>query len=1081
MMIKIKLGHASRYMLCASLVIGCPIAFVKAESKAVGTLIPIAGNSSESYSDYNPPQTIRGLVTDNNGTPLKDVTVRVVGKNITSISDEEGVFVLPIIKEEEFIRLQLSSVGYKTQTLLVKENREVRVKLERDYNNLDEVVVVGYGEQKRKDLTGAISSVKGDDVVKTGMVGIDQALQGKLAGVSIHKNSAQPGGGIDILVRGASSVNASNTPLVIIDGIPISQVVQPENSEGRTGDGTQSPLNFLNPNDVESIEVLKDASATAIYGSRAANGVILITTKRGKAGKAEISFSNNFSIQQKTDTYEVLDLTTWMQSKNEIHLRAWSISNGVAPYGKRTFSEAQTNPVNGIRYSPIYKEQEISEAGPGTDWVGMLMRNGSIQESNVNVSGGTDVTRYFVSANFFNQNGIIKSNGVKRYTGKVNLDQRLSKYFKTNVNFYISRFNNDNVMFGDGAWGDKGALVNAAIMDPSLPVFDANGEYSINPMLPNVPNPLSMLTITDNGSSDRFLGGLDLIYTPFSGLMFKLNAALDRSNRTRNTYHPRTYIFGARSEGMGSIRSSSDEFKRIELLANYNKTFREKHNLEVMYGTSYETSMSNAHYLKNTNFLSDIFLWYNLGAGSGIKTVASGASQNNRLSHFARLNFGIDNSKYLITGTFRADGASQFAKNHKWGYFPSVAVGWNLHQESFMQFAQSKLSQLKLRLSYGQTGNASIGDNAFAAYIPDLVWNNDGGGQVFGVRQNRLENPDLKWETTSEYNLGIDFGLFSGRVSGNIELYTKQISDLLNTKQLNRYHDVNTVTANLGVTQSKGVEVTLNTVNVSKDNFKWSTSYIFSFYRDRWKKRVEGWNPDIYQSETDPVRPIYSYRYLGILQMGEPIPDAQPDILAGSAMLRDLDGYKLDENGNKIVDANGRFVYLGKPDGKIDYADMQLIGTTDPGYIIGLSNTMTYKKIDFTFNLHGMLDRIMRDPNFFIGDGAYPYGYNMLKYRYENTWTVDDPGRHIPHGTSVGMGDFEYQKAWFIRLQNVGFGYTFAPKADKRKVINQLRAFVNVNNLLVLTPYTGLDPETDMHWGPYPNARTFSFGLNINF
>lgn len=1079
-----------------------PLDFIIENKTIVLTRKPAQSPAVLSSGQPNAGIVVAGVVSSTSGTLLPGVSIRIKGTSTGTVTDAQGAFSLNDVPENAV--LQISSIGFepleagiritsntpaaftidKRQSSLLEilpgATLSLRVTLRELDKELDAVVVVGYGTVKKRDLTGAVSSVKADDVIKTSAIGIDHALQGKIAGVSIIRNSAQPGGGIDVLVRGATSVNASNMPLYIVDGIPIGQVTQPDNNDGRTSDGTQSPLNFLNPNDIESIEVLKDASATAIYGSRAANGVILITTKRGVAGKPVVSYSFSYGIQKKTDTYKVMDLKTWMTSKNEIYLRDWSIKNGVAPYGTRTFSEAQLSPVNGIRFQQFYTDKQIAEAGPGTDWVGLITRDGAIKEHNVSVQGGTEKTKYLVSANYFNQQGILKNNGIKRYSGKVSMEQELSKYFRLNSNLIISRLDNDNVMFGDGAWGDHGALVNAAIMDPSIPVFDKAGNYSINPLLPNVPNPVSMLTITDKGVSDRFVGSADIISTPLAGLSLRLSLSMDKSNRTRSTYHPRTYLFGARSEGMGSINSISDEFKRAEFVAHYTKDLLHGQHMDFLYGSSYELFQGNNHFLKNTNFLTDAFLWYRLDAGSGSKVVASGGYKNNRLSHFGRVNYNLADGRYLFTATFRADAASQFARNHKWGFFPSLAAGWNALDESFMHFARPLFSQLKLRVSVGQTGNASIGDNAFAAYAPELAWNDEKGRDLYGVRQIRLENPDLKWETTTAYNIGLDMGLLNGKINATLELYQKTVSDLLNTKQLNSYLDINTVTANLGKTQSKGIEFTLNTKNITRKDFQWTTDYTFSMYRDRWMERVEGWKPDIFESPRDPIRPIYSKIYAGILPMGEAAPGTQPDIYPGTALIADIDGYKLDDQGNKVVE-NGRFVYLGKPDGKIDNADIKLIGTRDPGYIMGLSNSIKYKQFDFRFNFHALFDRIMRDPNFFIGDGAYPFGYNMLKYRYENTWTASDPGRTIPNGSKDGFGDFEYQQAWFIRLQNIALGYTLPQVQPIKRIFSSCRVYFNINNVFVLTPYKGLDPETDAHWGPYPNARTYTLGFDVRF
>ena len=439
--------------------------------------------------------------------------------------------------------------------------------------------------------------------------------------------------------------------------------------------------------------------------------------------------------------------------------------------------------------------------------------------------------------------------------------------------------------------------------------------------------------------------------------------------------------------------------------------------------------------------------------------------------------------------TLRADGASVFAKNNKWGYFPSVAAGWTMSEENFMRNIDW-LSNLKLRLSWGQTGNADISTNAFASYGAQGSWINSDYKTVSGVMKSRLENPDLKWETTTEWNLGLDFGFLKSRITGSVELYQRVISDLLNYKPLNTYQEVKQVMANIGKTQSRGIEVTLNTRNIVTKDFFWETSLTYTKYKDRWKERTPDWKPNVYEKETDPIRAIYSRRADHIMQIGEEAPTAQPDLRPGQIVIKDLDGYVRDENGNPKVDENGRFMLLGRPDGIIDEADTELIGTLDPGWMASMTNTFKYKGFDLNIMFNGMFDRIMQDPtemDFGVnGGGIAQSGYNMLR-TIKDRWTFDNPSTTRPSsyyitGTNYTAGDFFYQKAWFIRLQNISLGYTL-PKSllAKTKVLSNVRFHASVNNLFVITPYKGLDPETDAYAAAYPNARTFSFGVDVSF
>ena len=394
---------------------------------------------------------------------------------------------------------------------------------------------------------------------------------------------------------------------------------------------------------------------------------------------------------------------------------------------------------------------------------------------------------------------------------------------------------------------------------------------------------------------------------------------------------------------------------------------------------------------------------------------------------------------------------------------------------------------LKLRISYGQTGNSSIGSNAFASYYAMPAWNNADGTPQIGVFQARLENPDLKWETTTELNFGLDFSLFEGKIGGSFEYYHRVISDLLNYKLLNTYHDISFVMANIGKTQSKGFEATINTKNLTSTDFSWTTDFIFSMYRDNWLERTADWKPNVYENTNDPIRAVYSRVAVGILQTGDPVPAAQPDLRPGQIIIADINGYKRDDYGDPVVE-NGKFILTGMPDDIIDDADTRLFGTTDPGYIAGLSNHFRYKTIDFNFELNGMFDRAMMDPTYMdfgvSADGIAQYGYNGLRI-LTTRWTPDNPSTTQPSSffgwSRYGYGDWFYEKAWFIRLQNVSLGYTLPASILHQKVFSSLRVYFDMNNLVVFTPYKGLDPETDAYAAAYPNARTYTFGLDVTF
>ncbi|MBF1586140.1 MAG: TonB-dependent receptor [Prevotella sp.] len=1042
-------------------------------------------NAVQQQSSKVNQRTLTGTVTDEQGEPIVGATVIEHGKKTGTITNGDGAFSLATTPGTT---LTISYVGFAPQT--VKARNGMRVILSEEAKGLDEVVVVGYGTMKKRDLTGAVSSVKGTDLAVAGVASAAHMLAGKAAGLYVRQNSAQPGGGLDILIRGAGSVNASNEPLYIVDGFPIAKLDQQKGENGRMDPGTQGVLNFLNPNDVESIEVLKDASATAIYGARAANGVVIVTTKRGREGKAVVNYSYNYSYQHYSDKYDVLSLRDWMIEKNKSSWEYWIWENEVGPWGSKTLEAALAAPKSGLAYTRPYTDAQIAAAGAGTDWVGLITRNGHIQEHNLSIQGGSKDTQYMISLNYYDNEGIVRNSGMSRYTVKSNIDQRFLNVFKAGVNLTLTRIDNNNTQLGSAQFEKSGIIRSAVQMGPNILAYDpVTGTYPVNPLLGTQPNPYSLLNNIDKGRTDRFLGNMYVEARPIEGLTLRVNAGLDRANISRKTYEPKSTLYGRNLQGNGDIYTNDNNQYLLEATATYAKTIKEQHKVNLLAGTSYEQFNVEGVNSGNNNFLLDGFLYNNLNAGTGTKRVGSSFSKNKMESYFFRVNY-IFKDRYYLTGTFRADGASVFAKNHKWGYFPSAALGWTFSEEPFMKSLSSWLTMGKMRLSWGQTGNSNIGSNAFASYYAQPAYNQENGTQLIGVFQGKLENPNLKWETTTEWNFGMDFGFLNNRILASVEFYHRVISDLLNYKPLNYYHDISQVMANIGKTQSTGLELTINTTNVQTRDFKWTTNFTFTTYKDRWKERTPDWKPAVYEKVDDPIRPIYSRRADHILQIGEAAPAAQPDLRPGELVIKDLNGYKRDSNGQPEVDANGRFILTGGPDGKIDDADVELIGSQDPGWMAGMVNSLTYKDFDFSFQLNGMFDRRMEDPTemaYGLGGGDVArYGYNALSI-IKKRWTWDNPSTQYPcsfngWGNSYTHGDWYYQKAWFVRLSNITLGWSM-PKAwiAKAKYISRVHLSLSASNLFCITPYKGLDPETAYYTAAYPNARTYILGVTISF
>ncbi|RYY60997.1 MAG: SusC/RagA family TonB-linked outer membrane protein, partial [Chitinophagaceae bacterium] len=528
-------------------------------------------------------RTISGTVTSaKDGKGLGGVSVQVKGLSIGAGTNANGTYTINVPSGDQ--TLVFTSVGFGTIEVPAGTRTSIDVTLTEADQTLDDVVVVGYGTQRKRDLTGAVSQVKTKDLVLSSSPEIGSMLRGKVAGLTIRQNSAQPGGGLDILVRGAGSVNASNAPLIVVDGFPITDLQQP-GSGGRYEAGSQSILNSFNPNDIESIDVLKDASSTAIYGSRAANGVILITTKRGAEGRVRVDYSNNFSVQKYNNPFDVLPLNEWMQLRNVAGQEQWDFENGVIPYGTRTREEALANPVNGL-YRRLYTQNAINNVGRGTDWIDLVTRDGSTSQHNLSMSGGTKLTKYLVSGNFFDQNGIVKNSDFRRYSIRANIDQEINRFVKLGINLTSSRIDNNNTQLGGQQYENSGIIRAAIQQGPHIQAIDEDGNYPINPQLAVQPNPFSLLTITDKSRLERTLGNVFLDITPVKGLLVRLKAGIDRGITKRNSYVPTTTLNGALEGGRAFISNSENDDYLTEATATYTTTFKTDHRFEILGGVS---------------------------------------------------------------------------------------------------------------------------------------------------------------------------------------------------------------------------------------------------------------------------------------------------------------------------------------------------------------------------------------------------------------------------------------------------------------------------------------------------------------
>ena len=1025
---------------------------------------------------------VHGVVKDVNGEPIIGANVVVKGNPSNgTITDLNGNFDLSVTSNTT---LQVSYIGYNTQELFVGKKTDFNIVLKEDTELLDEVVVVGYGTMKKKDLTGAVASVKMDDAPVGTVSTISHALAGKAAGLQVNTISAQPGSGSTFRIRGAASVNAGNDPLIIIDGFPVSPTDDSKIQTGKYDSGSSDNiLASINPNDIESIEVLKDASSTAIYGARAGNGVIIITTKKGKTGAPKVTYSGTASVQTMAAKYEMLSVKDFMIQSNRYALEEWRRSNGIGVYGGKSEAEAATP------YTPYYTDAEIANPAYDTDWFKEITRTGFQTQHNLSVNGGTEMTKYLISGNFFKQNGVVKNNDMDRYTARVNVEQKVSKYVNLGVNMTLSRNTTNNVPLGAGQNENASIMVAAAQFSPILPVRDEEGEYVLNSQAAFLPNPVSLLEITDKTVKERMLGTAYVEIKPIEELTLKGNFGIDRNYQKHSVYMPKTTLYGQKTGGQANIAQYDKSDYLMELTANYSKRFGD-HNLNALVGYSFQRFTDESLSAGNSQFLIDGFLYNNLGAGAYPKpSVGSSASKSEMASFFGRINYSYKD-RYLLTATMRADGASNFAKNNRWGYFPSVALGWRFTEEEFMQPLTSVLSNGKLRVSFGQTGNSNIGNRAISYYSTGN--NNEfGGTEQVGVYLSQMGNVDLKWETTTEWNVGVDLGFFKNRLNVTAEYFHKVVSDLLSERSLLGFQEVSTIAANIGETQSQGFELTINSTNFNTKNFGWNTDFTFSLYRDKWKTRDESWKPSAYSVYDSPIRYQYGYLSDGLIQPGETV-DWMPGAIPGQVKIKDINGYVYNEDGSVKVDQHGIPLKSGKPDGKLDDADKVIYGSSDPGYLLGLNNTFRWKNFDLNIYFYGQFDLLnsgsykdlwLTGASGMTGIVNMYRGYNM-PVSAKDVWTSDNqsavrPG-YFQDKSTWGIGDYYLQKSWFVRCRNITLGYTI-PVNQGRNILSNVRVYFDVNNPFTITPYDGLDLETDNSVWAYPNVRSFSLGVDITF
>ncbi|GHB77687.1 SusC/RagA family TonB-linked outer membrane protein [Persicitalea jodogahamensis] len=980
--------------------------------------------------------SVSGKITaSDNNEPLPGVSVLVKGTSQGTTTNQSGEYTVSVPNSSAV--LVFSFVGYVSQEVPVGGQTRINLSLQPDTKALSEVVVVGYGTQRKSDLTGSVASIGEKDFTQGVNNSALQLLNGRASGVQISQSSSAPGGGIAIRIRGAGSINSSNEPLIVIDGFP--------------GATTTS----ISPEDIESIQILKDASAAAIYGSRAANGVVLITTKKGKAGTPRVNYSAYLGVQTVAKRMDLLNTEQYIEVLNDL---------SVEQTGKPKFTPDQ---INGI--------------GSGTDWQDQIFRTALAQNHQLSFSGGSDKSNYYMGLNYLNQDGVVLGSGLKKYNIRLNYQVNPTDKLKVSLNLNANRSATTNILTTNSGNENAGPINGALQFDPTIsPEKDENGQYRFNPLI-SLENPLALINgFTQKYVNNRTFGTLAADYTILKGWTTTLRLGGDIANDRRDSYNSTITQKGLSSGGIGSINAGEDTHWISELFTTYNHTFNGIHQLSILGGATLEKYDNTDVGASSIGFLSDASLTNLLQSGDGDRgdNVSSGRSTNQLNSYLGRVNYTLKD-KYLLTASIRADGTSRFSDTNKYAIFPSFALGWRVSEESFLQ-NNNLFSDLKLRMSYGQSGNQAIGNfqtlTTFIAGGRAVL----GGGLVQGVEPARIPNPDLRWETTEELDLGLDFAIINGRVSGSLEYYIKSTRDQLFNKPLPTTSGFGSLLVNFGKVRNQGIDLMLESRNLVND-FKWNTNFTFSTLKntvvelpDFISQVLTGGvgftgNYAIVQ-EGSAMRSFYGYQVDGIYQTADEVKNSPSPTFKP--------GYP------RFVDQNG--------DGKITPDDRVILGSPFPKLLFGLNNSFSYRG----FNLEALITAVQGisalDNN--IVESLYPINFdrNRIAEHYLDRWTPDNPGAQYPsgvnpsvYGGALAVNSLTINDASFVRLKTVSLSYAI-PVSKK---IRSASVYVAADNLLTITKFLGFDPDANASgtgierasYNSYPLNRTVRFGVNLGF
>lgn len=1039
-------------------------------------------------------KTVTGIVKAVDGEPLIGVSVTLKSnKLIGGATDVDGKFNLQVKDGNE--TLVFSYLGFRTQEEKVQLDKVMEIVMEEESQYLDEIVVIGYQEIKRKDLTGSVVKANMNDLLKASTPSFDQALAGRMAGVQVSSAEGTPGSAMNIVIRGANSINSENTPLYVIDGFL-----------------EEDPLvaSTISPNDIESIDVLKDASATAIYGARGANGVVMITTKKGSVGAPKVSYNFDGGVSHVTNKIKMMDAYEFVKLQSEIQTA--SDMTGASGYFQAH---------NGHRYT-----LEDYKYASQYDWQDLIFRDAWQQNHNVTLSGGNEGIRYNASASYFDQDGVVIKSNYNRVQGRGTLTIRKGKFHSyLNINYSRSEqtgaspsqnsYSGMNNLFYS-VWGyrpvtqpsvELSSLLNN-IQDPSV---ETQNDYRFNPIL-DLHNSYNKRFI-DNFRASGFVE-----YEAVKGLKIKVQGTYSSDVRRNEIFNNSKTRYGYPGSTSGVNARLDNSEKRGWLNENtvtYQTTIDKIHTINALGGITFQDSR---YKFNNSNYLQIPFEELGMAGIENGKPGTSNSSieEESSVSYLGRLNYNYA-SRYYLTASMRADGSSKFASDNRWGYFPSMSVAWNFSEEDFFTPLKSVIDEGKLRAGWGATGNNRVGayarfsalkrmDSHSGLYVNQdgiasgvYPWGEDTGS--VGVVPTKLGNPDLRWETTKQVNIGVDLSFFENRINFTADWYNKITSDLLMAQPLPFSSGYGQVWRNVGEVQNRGVEFTINTINIRSKDFEWSSSFNISFNRNEVKKMADGSEamlsvapfdqnfnaiPNYIAKVGQPIGMMYGYIYDGTYQYEDfdeknGVYTLKPTVPNFQSEANTQPGYP------KYKDVNG--------DGVIDSNDRAIIGKGDPKHIGGFTNNFRYRNFDLGVFLQWSAGNDILNANKLMFESGFNKKKDLNQFAsYSDRWTPENPTSNIPRVSNSPSNNVISSRiiedGSYLRVKNVTLGYNLPAKIAKSMHVSKARFYVSVQNLYTFTNYSGYDPEvsiknTALHPGldfsAYPRARTFNFGINLDF